>query len=149
MLVVFIKVEVFAGSLTHRAVRLFTQCADVRHHTADFVMGGDCSGSGKPHHLLIKKFAPAVTVKPASINDYPMIQNMARFYVYELSKECGHLSDDWRLPVDGLFESFDFKNYFEENKKNMKKICIFFTYLAYLYSINLILGEKNEKIIFN
>lgn len=86
-------------------------------HVADFVMGGDCSGSGKPHHLLIKKFAPAVTVKPASISDYPMIQNMARFYVYDLSKECGHISNDWRLPVDGLFESFDFKNYFEENTR--------------------------------
>ncbi len=24
-------------------------------HVADFVMGGDCSGSGKPHHLLINK----------------------------------------------------------------------------------------------
>ena len=26
-------------------------------HVADFVMGGDCSGTGKPHHLLIKRFA--------------------------------------------------------------------------------------------
>ncbi|WP_316355147.1 GNAT family N-acetyltransferase [Candidatus Trichorickettsia mobilis] len=25
-------------------------------HIADFVMGGDCSGAGKPHHLLIKWF---------------------------------------------------------------------------------------------
>ena len=27
-------------------------------HIANFVMGGDCSGSGNPHHLLIKKFTP-------------------------------------------------------------------------------------------
>lgn len=27
-------------------------------HIADFVMGGSVNGSGKPHHLLIKKFAP-------------------------------------------------------------------------------------------
>ena len=40
VLVVFIKVEVFARSLPHGAVRLFTQRANVRHHTADFVMGG-------------------------------------------------------------------------------------------------------------
>ena len=40
VLVVFIKVEVFARSPPTGAVRLFTQCADVRHHTADFVMGG-------------------------------------------------------------------------------------------------------------
>lgn len=84
---------------------------------ANFVLGGDCSGSGKLHHLLIKKFPPAVTLEPAGISDYPMIQNMARFYVYDLSKECGHISEDWRLPVDGLFESFDFKSYFEENSR--------------------------------
>ncbi len=24
-------------------------------HVADFIMGGGCSGSGKPHHLLVKK----------------------------------------------------------------------------------------------
>lgn len=29
-------------------------------HIADFIMGGDCSGSGKPHHLLIKSFKPTV-----------------------------------------------------------------------------------------
>lgn len=86
-------------------------------HVANFVMGGNCSGSGKPHHLLIKKFAPTVTLEPSSINDYPMIQNMARFYVYDLSKECGHISDDWRLPKNGLFESADFKHYFEENTR--------------------------------
>lgn len=88
-------------------------------------MGGDCSGSGKPHHLLIKKFSPAVTVELASISDYPMIQNMARFYVYDLSKECGHISDDWRLPVDGLFESFDFKNYFEESTRKVYLVKVY------------------------
>lgn len=58
-----------------------------------------------------------ISLHPASIDDYPMIQNMARFYVYDLSKVCGHISDEWRLPADGLFESFDFKNYFEENSR--------------------------------
>ena len=86
-------------------------------HIADFVMGGDSSGSGKLHHLLIKKFAPTVILEPAGIKDYPMVQNMARFYVYDLSKECGHISKDWCLPADGLFESFDFKNYFVENSR--------------------------------
>lgn len=86
-------------------------------HVADFLLTGNCSGSGKPHHLLIKKFAPTVVLQPASMSDYPMIQNMARFYVYDLSRECGHISDDWRLPADGLFESFDFKNYFDESER--------------------------------
>jgi predicted acetyltransferase len=53
-----------------------------------------------------------VTVALASFTDYPVIQNMARFYVYELSRQCGHDSEDWAIPTNGLYESFDFKNYF-------------------------------------
>ena len=30
-------------------------------HIADFVMSGDVSGAGKPHHLLIKRFLSQVT----------------------------------------------------------------------------------------
>jgi len=103
------------ASDNHRAKRVYEKAGF--KHIADFAMGGDCRDAGKPHHLLIKKFAPAVTLQPGGISDYPMIQNMARFYVYDLSKECGHISDDWCLPADGLFESFDFKNYFEESSQ--------------------------------
>jgi predicted acetyltransferase len=46
------------------------------------------------------------------MEDYPIIQNMARFYVYDLSRECGLISEDWSMPDDGLYESFDFKSYF-------------------------------------
>jgi predicted acetyltransferase len=46
-----------------------------------------------------------------------MIQNMARFYVYDLSRECGFISSDWALPLDGLYESFDFKDYFQDTNK--------------------------------
>lgn len=53
----------------------------------------------------------------ATLNDYPRIQNMARLYVYELSRECGSISSDWAMPEDGLYESFDFKNYFEESSR--------------------------------
>ena len=50
---------------------------------------------------------------PTIMSDYPVIQNMARFYVYDLSRYCGFISDDWQIPADGLYESFDFKEYFE------------------------------------
>ena len=54
----------------------------------------------------------------ATMNDYPVIQNMARFYVYDMSRYCGFISDDWQIPADGLYESFDFKEYFElEDRK--------------------------------
>lgn len=50
---------------------------------------------------------------PATMDDYPTIQNMARFYVYELTRHCGFISDEWHCPKDGLYESFDFKIYVE------------------------------------
>ncbi len=58
-----------------------------------------------------------INIVPASIFDYPLIQNMARFYVYDLSRECGFISSDWALPSDGLYESFDFKEYFQDIDK--------------------------------
>lgn len=83
----------------------------------DFMMGGECSGAGKLHHLLVKKYEPAVVVVEATLKDYPLIQNMARFYVYDLSRTCGHISTDWALPADGLYECFDFKIYFEDPRR--------------------------------
>lgn len=51
----------------------------------------------------------------ATIQDYPIIQNLAHFYVYDISRYCGHLPG-WQCPEDGLFKSADFKKYFiEEN----------------------------------
>jgi D-arabinose 5-phosphate isomerase GutQ/predicted acetyltransferase len=58
-----------------------------------------------------------ITITIATLNDYSCIQNMARFYVYDLSRECGYISSDWTIPKDGLYESFNFKNYFEESTR--------------------------------
>lgn len=77
---------------------------------ADFVMGGDCSGAGKSHHLLIRRFVPNVRLLPATISNYPTIQNMARFYVYDRTAYMG-----WECPESGLFECIDFKHYFENS----------------------------------
>jgi len=49
----------------------------------------------------------------ASLAEYPIIQNLARFYVYDMSRYCGFISEDWACPSDGLFESFDFREYFD------------------------------------
>ena len=62
---------------------------------------------------------------PATLEDYPTIQNMARFYVYEMSRECGLNSIDWACPADGLYESFDFKYYFTDAERR-----------AYLVKVN-------------
>jgi predicted acetyltransferase len=61
----------------------------------------------------------------ATLADYPTVQNMARFYVYEMSRECGLQSIDWACPSDGLYESFDFKYYFTEPNRE-----------AYLVKVN-------------
>ncbi|MBA2711585.1 MAG: GNAT family N-acetyltransferase [Tatlockia sp.] len=52
------------------------------------------------------------TLHVATINDYPAVQNMARFYVYDRTQYMG-----WECPETGLFECMDFKHYFEEPEK--------------------------------
>ncbi len=51
---------------------------------------------------------------PATVADHATVQNMARFYVYDMSRYCGFISDEWAIPADGLYESYDFKSYFED-----------------------------------
>jgi predicted acetyltransferase len=62
---------------------------------------------------LIKK----IKVIKASLQDYPVIQNLARFYVYDMSRYCGFISKDWAMPQDGLYECFDLKKYFEDDDR--------------------------------
>lgn len=54
------------------------------------------------------------TLIEASLSDHPMIQNMGRFYVYDMSRYCGLSGSvfDWSIPPDGLFECIDLKKYF-------------------------------------
>ena len=57
-------------------------------------------------------------VIPATLADYPTIQNMARFYVYDMSRYCGFISNNWACPEDGMYECYDLKKNFEEaNRK--------------------------------
>lgn len=55
---------------------------------------------------------PKPELIPATLNDYPVIQNMARFYVYDRTQYMG-----WECPETGLFECIDFKHYFEVSDK--------------------------------
>lgn len=50
----------------------------------------------------------------ATIADYPVIQNMARFYAYDMSRDCGQALPGWEFPENGLYESFDFIKYLED-----------------------------------
>ncbi len=51
---------------------------------------------------------------PANLNEYSTIQNMGRFYVYDMSEYLGK-EKDWEIPEDGLYECIDFKKYWEDN----------------------------------
>lgn len=54
---------------------------------------------------------PSAQIKliPAEIKDYPIVQNLARFYVYDRSGYMG-----WSCSEDGMFDCIDFKHYFEK-----------------------------------
>jgi hypothetical protein len=40
---------------------------------------------------------------PATIADYPTVQDMVRFYVYDMSRLCSIAYPDWKCPEDGLY----------------------------------------------
>jgi predicted acetyltransferase len=50
-----------------------------------------------------------VQIIPATIKDYPVVQNLARFYVYDRS---GFMQ--WGCEENGNFECIDFKPYFQQ-----------------------------------
>lgn len=54
----------------------------------------------------------------ATMADYPVIQNMARFYVYDMSRFCGQHFGGWECPEDGLFECVELKKYFNAKDKH-------------------------------
>jgi predicted acetyltransferase len=60
-------------------------------------------------------FKPALQL--ATIDDYETIQNMARFYAYDMSRECGFIVEEWNFPKNGLYESHDFKKYFIDDTR--------------------------------
>ena len=58
-----------------------------------------------------------IQITLASIDDYQAIQNMAKLYVYDISRYCGFISKEWALPKNGIYESFNFKEYFTDQDK--------------------------------
>lgn len=57
-----------------------------------------------------------VDLIPASIADYPIIQNLGRFYIYELSRHCGIPYNAFKCPENGLIEFDDSIIYFKDEK---------------------------------
>ncbi|HHF7372274.1 TPA: GNAT family N-acetyltransferase [Legionella anisa] len=54
-----------------------------------------------------------IEIIPATIIDYPVVQNLAGYYVYDRTGYMG-----WSCSEKGIFECIDFKHYFEsQNEK--------------------------------
>lgn len=58
-----------------------------------------------------------VQIEKALISDLPAVQNLARFYVYDMSRHCGFLKG-WEVPASGLYECIDLSLYFQENTRH-------------------------------
>lgn len=54
-----------------------------------------------------------ISLCEASEKDKDTIQNLGRFYVYEMSRYCGFLPT-WETPSNGLFECIDLSSYCEK-----------------------------------
>ena len=57
-----------------------------------------------------------ITLSKATQEDRATIQNLGRFYVYEMSRYCGFLPD-WEVPVNGLFECRDLSSYCDQSDR--------------------------------
>ena len=64
--------------------------------------------------FLFKTIKPVsamnIELKSATISDYPIVQNMASYYVYDRTGYMG-----WPCSDEGKFECIDFKHYFENS----------------------------------
>lgn len=75
----------------------------------------NCYSTQVARYEIIKNPSPVDKVQliPATIDDYPIIQNLGRFYVYDMSEFMGN-EDGWQIPEDGLYECIDFKKYWDD-----------------------------------
>ena len=80
---------------------------------ADGIDPRDARHAIKPHqHTLTALLKKKIKLIPASLDEYPIIQNMGRFYVYDMSEYLGK-EPGWEMPEDGLYECIDFKKYWQ------------------------------------
>jgi predicted acetyltransferase len=54
-----------------------------------------------------------ITLIAATEDDYPIIQSMGTYYVYDMSEYMGS-EKGWEIPEDGIYECMDFKKYWED-----------------------------------
>lgn len=57
-----------------------------------------------------------ITLSKATKEDKNTVQNLGRFYVYEMSRYCGFLPN-WEVPSNGLYECIDLSSYCEQTDR--------------------------------
>jgi predicted acetyltransferase len=62
--------------------------------------------------MVFRDLAPPCLV-PATPADLPVMQNLGRFYVYDMARYCG-VVDGYACPAGGLWECIDVGPYFRE-----------------------------------
>lgn len=63
-----------------------------------------------PNHIVARK----IDIHPATAEFQDTIQNMGRFYAYDISEYMGKLQPGWEFPENGLYEGLDFSRYWQE-----------------------------------
>lgn len=58
-----------------------------------------------------------ITLVEATKEDKDTIQNLGRFYIYEMYRYCGFLPG-WETPSNGLFECIDLSSYCEKSDRH-------------------------------
>lgn len=72
---------------------------------------------GSTSYLMVKKLLPNPKIIPATTDDYPTVENMWRFYIYDMGRYCG-FNKGWEDPSSLSFVPDDLTNYFvDETRK--------------------------------
>lgn len=84
----------------------------------------DFKGSPLPCYEIFnnKPNFDEIRLIPATLKEYHIIQNMGRFYVYDMSEYLGK-ETGWEIPEDGLYECIDFKKYWEDKNSFPFLVC--------------------------
>lgn len=105
----FPKIVAIIHPENDRSRRVMEKAGMTYHGMIDF------KGSKLPCYEIFNNKTDLNEVKlvPATIKEYPVIQNMGRFYVYDMSEYVGK-EEGWGVSEDGLYECIDFKKYWED-----------------------------------
>ena len=85
--------------------------------------------AGLKTDFLVKTIEPKIEIIPTTMEDYPLVENMAKFYLYDMSKDCDFILQKWNIFETPHCTSIPIKRYFE--KPNRK---------AYLVKVNNLLA---------